>query len=55
MLWSARGLLERDRVLPAINESLAATACLGTQELETEGSGKVEGVFALWYETGESG
>jgi len=38
--------------MPAVNEDLAATAVLGTQQVETQGPREVDGVFALWYGKG---
>ncbi len=46
--------LERENVLfqPAVNEALAATAVMGTQQVESFGGARVDGVFALWYGKG---
>jgi indolepyruvate ferredoxin oxidoreductase len=38
--------------LPAVNEDLAATAVLGSQQVETNPQRTVDGVFALWYGKG---
>ena len=38
--------------LPAINEELAATAVLGTQQVECEKERDVDGVFSIWYGKG---
>ena len=38
--------------VPGVNEDLAATAIWGTQQAESLGEGKFEGVFALWYGKG---
>ncbi|WP_323022187.1 indolepyruvate ferredoxin oxidoreductase family protein [Pararhodobacter sp.] len=38
--------------LPAVNEDLAATAILGSQQVETAEGKQVEGVFGLWYGKG---
>ena len=38
--------------LPAINEDLGATAVLGTQQVESDPTRKVDGVFAMWYGKG---
>ncbi|MBV9288648.1 MAG: indolepyruvate ferredoxin oxidoreductase family protein, partial [Hyphomicrobiales bacterium] len=53
-LWRAKTLLAENRIefLPAVNEELAATAVLGSQQVETHPERKVEGVFALWYGKG---
>ncbi|MCP5084552.1 MAG: indolepyruvate ferredoxin oxidoreductase family protein [Alphaproteobacteria bacterium] len=37
---------------PAVNEDLAATAVLGSQQVETQPGRQVEGVFGLWYGKG---
>lgn len=53
-LWNAKPLLDEAgiRFLPAINEELAATAALGTQQVEADPERSVQGVFALWYGKG---
>ncbi len=53
-LWQAQEALRRHDIdfLPAINEDLAATAVLGTQQVETSPERTVDGVFALWYGKG---
>ncbi len=53
-MWKAMPLLEAAGVqfLPAINEDLAATACLGTQRVALDPARRVDGVFALWYGKG---
>ena len=53
-MWRARDQLEKHniRFLPAINEDLAATAVLGTQQVESEVSRTVDGVCSLWYGKG---
>ena len=53
-MWKARPLLQAAGVefLPAINEDLAATACLGTQRVALDPARRVDGVFALWYGKG---
>ncbi|SOE92125.1 indolepyruvate ferredoxin oxidoreductase [Burkholderia sp. D7] len=38
--------------VPGINEDLAATAVWGTQQAETDGEGKYDGVFSIWYGKG---
>ncbi|MDO8863171.1 indolepyruvate ferredoxin oxidoreductase family protein [Haliea sp. E1-2-M8] len=53
-LWRAERFL-RDydiEFLPAINEDLAATAILGTQQVETDADREVDGVFSIWYGKG---
>ena len=53
-LWRARKFLDAENItfLPAINEDLAATAILGTQQVEIEEARTVDGVFAVWYGKG---
>ncbi|MBV1901141.1 MAG: hypothetical protein KUG56_05655, partial [Kordiimonadaceae bacterium] len=53
-MWRASKMLDASNVkfLPAINEELAATAVLGTQQVETDPDRVVEGVFSLWYGKG---
>src|SRR5438046_715623 len=53
-LWKAKALLDAAGVdfLPAINEDLAATACLGTQRVALDAKRKVDGVSAMWYGKG---
>ena len=53
-LWRARATLEAQQIrfLPAINEELAATAVLGSQQVETDPRRTADGVFALWYGKG---
>ena len=53
-MWKGRPLLQAAGVefLPAINEDLAATACLGTQRVALDAARRVDGVFALWYGKG---
>lgn len=52
--WRAARLLEANGIefLPAINEDLAASAVLGTQQVEADPARKVTGVFAMWYGKG---
>jgi indolepyruvate ferredoxin oxidoreductase len=53
-VWRA-GSLIRDlgiEFLPAVNEDLAATAMLGSQQVETNPDRTVQGVFGLWYGKG---
>ena len=53
-LWRAKGFLDQRRIefLPAVNEDLAATAMLGSQQVESNLKREVEGVFGLWYGKG---
>jgi indolepyruvate ferredoxin oxidoreductase len=53
-LWKAQALLDAAGVqfLPAINEDLAATACLGTQRVALDPKRRVDGVAAMWYGKG---
>ncbi len=53
-MWRARKQLAAHAVefLPAINEDLGATAVLGSQQVETDPTRKVDGVFAMWYGKG---
>ncbi len=53
-LWRAQALLAEHRIefLPAVNEDLAATAVLGSQQVESDPRREVGGVFAMWYGKG---
>jgi indolepyruvate ferredoxin oxidoreductase len=53
-LWRAKAFLAYRRIefLPAVNEDLAATAVLGSQQVETDPKREVDGVFGLWYGKG---
>jgi indolepyruvate ferredoxin oxidoreductase len=53
-LWRAEEFLKSRRIefLPAVNEDLAATAVLGSQQVETNPRREVDGVFGLWYGKG---
>ena len=53
-LWRSKRLLAEHRIefLPAVNEDLAATAMLGSQQVETHPKREVAGVFSLWYGKG---
>jgi indolepyruvate ferredoxin oxidoreductase len=53
-LWQSQELLDEHRIrfLPAVNEELAATALIGTQQAPLYEDAEVEGVFGLWYGKG---
>jgi len=53
-MWKAKKFLDAARVdfLPAINEDLAATACLGVQRVALDAKRTADGVFAMWYGKG---
>lgn len=53
-LWRAQALLDEHGIkfLPAVNEDLAATAVLGTQQVESDPQRTVQGVFSIWYGKG---
>lgn len=53
-LWRNTSLLQQNNIefLPAVNEDLAATAILGSQQVETDPNRQVQGVFGLWYGKG---
>ncbi|CAD5255719.1 Indolepyruvate ferredoxin oxidoreductase [Bosea sp. 62] len=53
-LWRSGDLLKQLGIefLPAVNEDLAATAVLGSQQVETNPDRTVQGVFGLWYGKG---
>jgi indolepyruvate ferredoxin oxidoreductase len=53
-LWRIQDRLKAARIefLPAVNEDLAATAVLGSQQVETQPDRTVQGVFGLWYGKG---
>ena len=53
-LWRAKSFLAESNIefLPAVNEDLAATAVLGSQQVETDPHRTVDGVFAIWYGKG---
>jgi len=53
-LWRAKPFLEESNIefLPAVNEDLAATAVLGSQQVETDPDREVDGVFGIWYGKG---
>jgi indolepyruvate ferredoxin oxidoreductase len=53
-LWRRKKLLAAHdiRFEPGINEDLAATMLMGTQQLDAFPGGRVDGVFGLWYAKG---
>ncbi|PHR59818.1 MAG: pyruvate ferredoxin oxidoreductase [Robiginitomaculum sp.] len=53
-LWRSKELLTNADIefLPAVNEALAATAVLGSQQVETDPDKTVDGVFGIWYGKG---
>ncbi|MEQ8653619.1 MAG: indolepyruvate ferredoxin oxidoreductase family protein [Kiloniellales bacterium] len=53
-LWRAKEAVKAAGIefLPAVNEDLAATALLGTQQVESNPAREVQGVFGLWYGKG---
>ena len=53
-LWRAKRFLDENNIefLPAVNEDLAATAILGSQQVETDPGRIVDGVFGIWYGKG---
>lgn len=53
-LWRAKSFLAENNIefLPAVNEDLAATAILGSQQVETDPDKNVDGVFGIWYGKG---
>ena len=56
-LWQAKDLLDEEdvRFQPAVNEDLAATAILGTQQVESDPRRQVDGVFAHLVRQGPGG
>jgi indolepyruvate ferredoxin oxidoreductase len=53
-LWAQKKLMAAHdiRFEPGVNEDLAATMLLGTQELDAFPGRKVDGVFGMWYGKG---
>ncbi len=53
-MWKAKKALDDNQIsfLPGINEDMAATAVMGTQQAGMRADRKVDGVFAMWYGKG---
>ncbi|MCW8194763.1 indolepyruvate ferredoxin oxidoreductase family protein [Proteobacteria bacterium 005FR1] len=53
-LWKAKKELDEAGIefVPAVNEELAATMILGTQQVESDEDKEVDGVYAIWYGKG---
>jgi len=53
-LWEAKQFLSDDRIhfQPGVNEDLAATAILGTQQSDIFKGSRYDGIFSLWYGKG---
>ncbi len=53
-LWTLKDTLKEEQIefIPAVNEELAATAVLGSQQVETDPEKEVQGVFGMWYGKG---
>ena len=53
-LWAAKEYLDTNNItfVPAVNEDLAATAVIGTQQVEVDPNREVDGVFSIWYGKG---
>ena len=53
-LWRANRFLSENALhfVPGINEDLAATACMGTQQSAMFGDSTHDGVFSMWYGKG---
>lgn len=53
-MWKSKQALDAAKIsfLPGINEDMAATAVMGTQQAGVRGDRNVDGVFAMWYGKG---
>src|SRR3546814_12659049 len=53
-MWRAQALLDDAHIkfLPAINEDMAATIMMGTQQAGVRADRTVDGVFGMWYGKG---
>ena len=53
-LWQAGDFLDNADItfVPAVNEDLAATQVIGTQQVEIDPNREVDGVFSIWYGKG---
>lgn len=53
-MWRAKQLLDAQQIsfLPAINEDMAATIIMGTQQAGVRDDRSVDGVFGMWYGKG---
>ncbi|KAJ9619687.1 hypothetical protein H2201_009420, partial [Coniosporium apollinis] len=53
-MWKSKKALDASKIsfLPGINEDMAATAVMGTQQAGVRADRNVDGVFAMWYGKG---
>jgi indolepyruvate ferredoxin oxidoreductase len=53
-MWKAKQILDANQIsfLPAINEDMAATVIMGTQQVGARQDRNVDGVFSMWYGKG---